>query len=214
MPKIDWEALTYETNLAQAVAEWNKKYYSTYVRLNQKHILFVTGSDTNFLYFTDKNGAQVKVKTTTENNVDVAFPKVGLFNHEDSFLLFKRVPARQYKKAPCPDNSIIINPLGFIKGERDTKGLDFDTLEAAFKARYCSFDMAIVGLNLKATKGAALSSKWGVSIHPKGTQYLLWYHEYPVAEIHGDKLHVKVPSFKQEISDFIRDNKIALETVS
>jgi hypothetical protein len=213
VPKIDWEALTYETNLAQAVAEWHKKFHGTYVWLNQKHILFVMESDTNFLYFIDKNGAQVKVKTTTENDVDVAFPTVGLFNHEDSFLLFKRVPARQYKKAPCPGNSIIINPLGFIKGERDIKDLDFDILEAAFKARYCSFDVAIAGLNLKAIKGAALSSKWGVSIHPKGSQHLLWYHEYPVAEIHEDKLHVKVPSFRQEISDFIRDNKIALEIV-
>lgn len=212
--KIDWETLTYETNTANALSEWSKKYVGTYVWLNQKHILYVKEYDGGFLRFIDSNGDTIKLKPSTENSIDVAFPTVGLFQDGNEMSCFQRIPARQYKKAPYEGNCRIFRPTAAIFMQSASNMVGFSTLIAAFKAEYVPFDAAIKGLFSKnGIISTALNSKWGLSKHPKGDQVIMWYKEYPVAEITGQVVVPKVQSFAQEIRDFVRDEKLPLEVV-
>jgi len=211
--KIDWESLTYETNTNAAIGEWGKKYVHTYVWLNQKHLLFVQEYHNGYLHFLDAEGNTIKLKPNTENSIDVAFPKVGLFQFGPEMLSFMRVPARQYKKAPCEGNSRISSPSAPLWGGNINRGLSFETILAAFKADYLSLDAALYGIQKGKATSAALSEKWGVSKHPKGDQFVLWYMNYPVAEITDRMVTHKVVSFAQEIRDYVRDANLSLEVV-
>ncbi len=213
---MDWEPFVYETNPDNVLFEWDKKFRGTFVRLNGK-IVKTTHVDNPFIYFQDKDGVDGRVKATTNEVIDISFPKVGCFTYNGSLAVFTRQPARQFRKGICADNSKILLPMHFSRGFGALHP-DFPTLTAAFSEKYLDpHDLVktLFSKGIKQNSGGAISCNWGMRTHPiSSTKAILYFREFAVGEVTDDgKCTPVVPSFRQEIADFNRDFKVGMTIV-
>lgn len=133
------------------------KYFNhTYVKFREfgDRLFLITGVSKTCVYGIDENDNEFELFLADEfpYKVDYILPHRALFQFKDRAIMLQRIPARQYKRGLCNENT------QFIDVSTGTS-LDFGfPLLKAFvtKQNYFAFDEA-----LKAKKGAcALSSRF------------------------------------------------------
>lgn len=213
---MDWLPFVYETNTAKVLAEWDKKYRNTFVRLNGK-LVVAKCVDESYLYFMDENGADLRIKVDTDQVVDGSFPQIGSFTHREQLMVFNRTPNRQFKKGLYAENCKILVPL---QGTRPVGyiGLDFGVLKSAYKPVFIpphALLEKVFKSSLNSQMGGAVSKHWGFKRHPisEGVA-ILFFREFAVAEVDANgECKLIVPSFRQEVADFNRDFTVGMTVV-
>lgn len=101
-------------------------------------------------------------------------PPVGVFQHGQNALLFRRRPARQWRRGICSDNSWIVPVTRTFAGGRTA--LDLGTVESAFKHRVLTKSDALAALNEKRAKSVALDSNLSISLSMvKSPEYVVFF---------------------------------------
>lgn len=201
----------YETQPSRIADEWVKKYKNTYVFV-KGILVYASGYDGKFFTFTDEGGQAYKMLGESKTEVTSTFPDSGAFSFAKGFLLFHRVPARQYKKAPNSENCCVFNPIHSRIGF-SSPGITFKTLAAAFEGHFYAPHALFEEIFGEKRIGGAISRQWAMEKHPTHpAEVLLFFKDYPVATItKAGVATVVVPSFTQEVHDFNRDFAVGLK---
>jgi hypothetical protein len=135
-----------------------QKYYEgTFVKFTEfgDKLFYIDQVKSSHIRGRDEN--QIEFELYLDDNapytVNYLLPHKALFQWKDSVCLLQRIPARQYKRGLCPDNTMITNVATSTRVD-----VSFDSL-AAFvsKPQYVSFTEAI---NTKGkVKALALTSR-------------------------------------------------------
>ena len=132
----------YENTYVKFAEFGDKLFYIGYVGPDK-----VAGTD-------DENTAfELFLSDAVPYTVNYLLPHKAVFQWKDSVYLLQRIPARQYRRGLCSDNTMITN---VATGTRLDIG--FNSLKAFVgKPSYCSFNQAFTGKG--KTKAVALSSR-------------------------------------------------------
>lgn len=210
-----WETLTLETVKSLQREEFIKKYRHCFLFIQKDKdsepvLAYFNGDEDGGYYtFTGKKDVKFCINHDTKAVVSASFPTPKLINFEKHFFYFCRIPARQYRKAPCNDNCNAYNPISSIVPYSNGE-ISLELIEEAFNPIYPSFYDAIAELQTGEVLGRAVNELFAISQHPNSDdKLLLWIETTPVAEIVGKEIEVKVEIFRQEIVDFINRNSIS-----
>ena|SRR5579864_2936748 len=129
-----------------------------------------------------KYGQMVLNFGSSEHELRFKYPPVGVFQFGDDVYMFRRRPARQYRRGICPDNSLLWNVTRGLVGNRAR--FDAKEVQAAFEHKTFSEAEALKML-AKGMKGVALSHNFAVTlpIEEGNPDYILWHWNYPVARM-------------------------------
>jgi len=214
LPK-HWFELTYENSGSAIIAEFDKKYRDCYVWLKEtenaipklvKYIGNNQGERFSFLY----KDQEIFCHLDTSTEILVDFPKHGGFTHQNNYCFFVRIPARQHRLAPNHHNCRAYIPnINIHSFSHGLIGIDEACLLDAFSKNYQDWGVCLSRVLGGTQLGAALSNKFGITIGSVAP--MLWYQQYPIGYIMGEKVLLKVPSMRQELEDFFRINRLGVE---
>lgn len=135
-----------------------EKYFRhTYVKFDEygDKLFYITEVSPEYVSGLDeeKTNFQLFLSDASPYTVNYILPHKAVFQYKDSVYSLQRIPARQYKRGLCEDNTQIVNVATGQKQE-----LTFDILKAFVnKPQYSSFSAAF---NTKIkTKAVALNSR-------------------------------------------------------
>lgn len=197
--------------MTDIVEDIRKKYKGTFcfLTLNGKEYLVIYSNDdgdNRFCLESPQFGEIIVDKETIDSCIRFTFPKNGLYNLNGSAVEYHRVPERQWKRAPCPDNSkltTILSRIGIDVG-LDTQ-ITLSNLEEIYKEKYPnSIDEALK----KIKYSTALSKKFAISLAPSGklSEALLWFQNQPIGLINTSTrdVSIKYEHLYQEALDYFR----------
>lgn len=210
-----WEKLTLELSEEKQRQEFMKKYSGCYLFLKKTPKdaeILVTLHDydkENKVYLFQRDSLTLSIKHKTDVEIIAKFPTNKFINIDNTFLYFYRIPARQYRKAPCADNCAFINPFGAYNLGIYHNSPAQRTIEEAFEPQYLKMNEAIALLEDGKTIGKAITEQFAISLHPNDEKkYLLWLRTFPVAVVSGSTISVVVPQLKQELIDLVNRNRL------
>lgn len=133
-----------------------------------------------------KYGAMSYRLHSLEQEISYRFPNVGTFQFGQRACLFRRVPARQWRKGICSGNGTITS-VGVSTFWQGDPSLSFQSLEAAFKEEKVSFKEALGKMldpddytySSMAVEGNYVLSQMA----DKGKRYQLFHLDSPIAII-------------------------------
>jgi len=135
----------------------DKYYSSTFVKFSEfgDKLFFITQVSPEMVQGIDEDDTafQLHLSDKYPYTVNYLLPHKATFQWNDSVYLLQRIPARQYRRGLCADNTMITNVVTGSKLE-----LDFSALKAfVAKPRYSSFTDAFTGKSKR--KSVALTSR-------------------------------------------------------
>lgn len=210
MKQSEWELLTLELQSNRQQEEFVKKYRGTWLWVAGE-LAYFNEFDGKYYYFNQDSPNPIRVVHNTEVTIEARFPATGLFSHNGLLMLCSRVPARQYRKAPCKDNCVLSSVLHRNWAlNRDQPSFSPETLASAFSPIFFDYDVALEMLQKETWfLGGALSPNFGMLVNPTSEdKALLTYRDSIIGYCTDKKIIVVSPVFKQEVSDFVRDNGI------
>lgn len=202
--------------------EFSKKYRDTFLRIGEKKIVAYCANVEDKIYFTNSKFGEIILNQYTETTLDASFPEPGCFNMDNQAFVFKRVPARQWKKAPCKSNCNIYDPFHHIKANGISLGnyyrvLNEDILIHAFKQRnILSIKKALFILKKEEKRSIALTNDFILSTNILNNnynkeKYILFFESFPIGFLENSTEHIK-PSlklfnkeFNQEVYDAFKN---------
>ncbi len=193
--------------MIENLEDFRKKYKGTYIFLEfngKKELVFYAGdTDTTFKVQSAKYGDILIDEQTARESFTYCFPEIGLYNVDDKAHKFVRLPNRQWKRAPCADNTHMRSIL--TSWLRDSVPVNLRSLAQIYNPKYPKdLDQAISTLKTST----ALDLKFAVSIgHLKDKNtFLLWYGSSPIGVINPNlrTVELKTPHMYQEVKDFIK----------
>lgn len=196
--------------------EFVRKFRGTYlmVKTNAKatpKVAYFSDWSNPFIYFQDEDGSDFRVDVNGDCEVYVEYPKSCVYSSENSFHVCYRVPARQYSRGINKNNFRVDSPVMELLSLPTNVGLSIKELERSFNPVYYDLDAACSVLGEGKIVGVGLNRKFGLSLSCEADNLnVLWYLTTPVAYVDGKKksISVKAESFTQEISDFLRREKL------
>lgn len=193
----------------ESLEDFRKHYRHTYVFLeidNKKYLVsYESDNGDDFVFESKQFGSIIVKEKTAQEKISFYFPKAGLYNINGLGPVdISRLPARQWKRAPCVDNvrlvSIHKKLITF-----DSRWISFTTNVAhdIFFPKYPG--NTIEALNKIPEKGIAINSYLGVTKAPekyKGN-FILWYRQAAIGLINPElkEITVKYAPLYQEICD-------------
>lgn len=193
-----------------------KKFRGTYLflTLNGKEFLVYYSEDdgeNEFRLFSPQYGDLLIDKETFTHCIKYSFPKAGLYNLGGEVVEYARMPERQWKRAPCPENSKIypiLGKLGFFIKENQTT-ISLKNLETIYKNVYGETIDKTIG-SLKYCN--AINKNFAISPPLKGKtdpKYVLWFKSQPIGflDTSSYEVDVRFQPLYQETLDFIRKNE-------
>jgi hypothetical protein len=168
--------------------------------------------------------------STKGDDLDLSFPPLGFFSHENLTFFLERAPHRQWKWGLSSANSFLIMPFGkwcgarvhnFIKDKFLTNVslsvlqipstrhlLHVGRVHAIFNQTFHSYDEAIKRLTERVM--IPINRQMAVSVSPNTPDYMFWIGLNPMAQInHNNPKDIKVldPALKQELVDYFNRNE-------
>ena len=148
------------------------------------------------LKFQDKSGGEYTANADVGNVFSFLPTTKGAYLYGDGFVVVKRVPARQYKRGICDDNTTIYNPISFLNIP-----VGFEVLETVFTENIPEY---IPGKIFIADKVITFSPT------------AVWLYENKIGKV-GDGgtvvLHDKFKVFQQEVEDAIAKHSLPFGVV-
>lgn len=196
--------------IQESLEDFRKRYKGTFLFLdikNKRHLVrYETDNEEDFSFFSNDYGDILVDEATARESISFYFPPTGLYNIENGAHFFARVPARQWKRAPCHDNTSITPILKEI-------GLHFSNLTLSPSNVDLIFDPAYPpsledAIREKKMISVALNKNFAISdIHTEDkNKKLLWFQTSPIGVVDPETwtIDVKYHPFYQEVLDFVR----------
>jgi hypothetical protein len=131
-----------------------------------------------------KYGQLVLHLGSEEYELRFKYPPVGVFQHGDDVLLFRRRPARQYRRGICADNSVIWNVTRNVVGNRAR--FDASEVQSAFDHVTYGEAQALKLLESGSARGVAMRNNYSLLLSmDEGSDYVLWHWDVPVARVNA-----------------------------
>lgn len=121
---------------------------------------------------------------SADHELRFKYPPVGVFQFGDDSYLFRRRPARQFRRGICPDNSFIWNITKGVVGNR----VRFAAAEvqAAFDSKKFGLGQALKMLS-SGSRGVALENNFSITLSVDDIpEHILWHWTHPIARINKD----------------------------
>lgn len=194
--------------IRESLEDFRKRYKGTYlflkVRGKDMLVRYESDNEEDFCFYSATYGDILVDEETARENITLVFPPMGLYNVDGQAYVFTRVPARQWKRAPCEDNVLIFPILGEINLNVLDKPITMPSMEQVFFPHYeKSLDKALL-----TNTSIALSLNFAVSASNKDdqNQRILWFQNSPIGiiNIKEREIHIKFHAFYQETLDFFR----------
>jgi len=99
-----------------------------------------------------------------DHSLSFRYPQSGVFQHGAFAAMFRRIPARQWKRGICTDNSYLDTTVRRVTGTRVALGLD--SLKSAFEHKTYTKDEALEILNQRKARSVALRDNFSISLSP------------------------------------------------
>jgi hypothetical protein len=179
-------------NNAEIVSDFRRRWEGTYVWLfmekqNEESLVFVEKvADNNDKVATitvnnRKYGGLVLNLGSEEYELRFKYPPVGVFQCGNDSYLFRRRPARQYRRGICADNSLIWNVTRDVVGTRAP--FNERSVSAAFEAKKHTLDEALK-LLASGYRSVALHNNLSLSLSMDDTSnHVLWHWDVPIARV-------------------------------
>ena len=140
-------------------------------------------------------------------NLQIWFPKQGLYNINNVAHVFSRVPERQWKRAPSQNNCAVVPLLSYVnlKDLFSGPGVSVKTLNLIRTSTYPK----TVEEALKTMRfSIALSLEFGLTVSPRPSKatHCLWYKGAPIGLVDpsGKKIKIEHKALYQEAVDYFR----------
>ena len=194
--------------IQESIEDFRKRYKGTYLFLdikNKKYLVRYEEDDQEYFSFSSqKHGILLVNENTARNNISFHFPKPGLYNLTTHAIFFSRYPARQWKRAPHPDN-VIVTSINYTSSYKEPiSNFDFNIAENIFFPKYPSSTKEAIEKLKKNT--IAINTKFGISKAPKkyDNLFLLLYNCFPIGTIDNknNTIVVKHTPLLQEVKDY------------
>ena len=203
--------------IQESVEDFRKRYKNTYVflTLNGKETLVYYEQDhreehddegeDEFSFWSPIYGSILVDADCAMGRLSFIFPEAGLYNINEECYEFNRNPARQWKRAPCQDNTSFTSPLKNIGLGIQNIILDHNSAQELFFPSYPnSIEEAID--NLKTM--VALNGKFGISNSATKdlNKLLFWYKSEPIGYINPTEktIEIHVKQLYQEVVDYVK----------
>lgn len=177
----------------EIVADFRRRWEGTYAwlwmdKLNEEILVSINRVEDSSdkvatIGVTNKKYGQLVLNLgSEEHELRFKYPPVGVFQHGDDVLLFRRRPARQYRRGICPDNSIIWNVTRNVVGNRAR--FDANEVQSAFDHVTHSETQALKLLGSGQARGVALRNNYSLLLSmDEGPDYVLYHWDVPVARM-------------------------------
>lgn len=191
--------------LHETIDDFRKRYKDAFVflNLNEEKILAQYDSDKegSFLFTSPVFGEIRLDLETTVNTLGFVFPTSGMYNVDGESVLFTRVPARQWKRAPHKDNCQITSVFNNCF-YRKPKLLTCEALEQIYYTKYPKSLEEAIKLDRDSI---AVNNKFSVTISNK-ENHILWYKQTPIGyiDVKNRSIIIKTNLLFQETLDFIK----------
>lgn len=141
----------------------------------------------------------------TAHTLKFKYPPVGVFQHGQRAMIFRRTPSRQYKHGICPGNSEFYEPtVEVLRAARRNNELPFDLVQNAFQNVTSKYKEALLMLKSGRYRSVALKDNFSLCLGMgKENNYILFYWDTPVAlmdKATGDPVHVMEQVFANVLS--------------
>jgi len=193
--------------ITESLEDFRKRYKGTYLFLNfkgQDHLVrYDSDNEEDFCFFSPNYGDLLVDEDTARTQIKIKFPKPGLYNIQDDVYEFTRNPLRQWKRAPCSDNSRLILITSTLTREYQYVDLTHQNVSFIFFPKYPNnLDTAIKELKT----AIALNQEFGITKHTEENIYILWYHCNPIGFVYPKTrtITVKYTPLYQEVIDFFK----------
>lgn len=135
---------------------------------------------------------------SADHSLIFKYPKPGVFQHGTQALCYRRIPARQWRRGICGDNSRISTVVGPLLG--NAAGLSMATVADAFKHKTYSVEQALEALAKNRARSVALDENLSLAlpISTDSTDYLVifWDNLVGRCDANGHLTKVFEPSIK------------------
>lgn len=191
----------------ESLEDFRKRYKGTYLFLNVRGkellVRYESDNEEDFCFYSPEYGDLLVDEDTARNQIRIFFPKPGLYNIQEEVYEFTRNPLRQWKRAPCDDNSRLSQISAVLSRDYKSTSLSIRIASHIFFPKYPeNLDTAIK--NLK--NSIALNQEFAITKHPKEESLLLWYHSNPIGilDTKTREITVKYKPLYQEVIDFFK----------
>jgi len=200
-------------NIEEIVNDFSRRYGDTYV------LVQMPGEDEKNVFHVDRiipdedHGAvlqlssnefgSIKLNMSTGHSIFFEYPKVGSFQNGKEAALFRRVPARQYRRGLCNGNAGFFRPTESVMGLRALEW-DWNIVNNAYKCEKYGLQEALKMLASGKYRSVALKDGFSVSLSlSTGKDYLIFYCDLPVGRINPTtgEIVVTESSFASEIQE-------------
>ena len=194
--------------IIESLDDFRKRYRNTYVFLEingKNHLVnYESDDEESFIFISPTFGDLIVNEKTAREKISFYFPKAGLYNLASGMTDVTRYPARQWRRAPCHENTRFKPITNIIAREPTIRNLfSFETARQLFFPEFAkTTHNAIESLH---KKGTAINRLFGVTKAPEkyDAEYILWYRQSPVGIIDQKKqeITVRYVPLYQEVCD-------------
>lgn len=199
----------------ETLEDFRKRYRNCFVLLDirgkKQLVQYLDDSEDedghcDFTFYSPQFGEFLVDEETATETLTFFFPEQGHYNWCGNSYYFSRYPQRQWKRAPCTDNTRIITSVGGLM-HRSSIQLTTATCEKFFFPEYPkNLEEALAKLkeSYAVNKDFSLFFNKEIDNNP-----ILLYHNTPVALINKETktILVKFHPLFQEVLDFIREKE-------
>lgn len=194
--------------IIESLDDFRRRYRHTYLFLEldgKKHLVnYEADDEESFTFASPQFGALLVNEETAREKISFYFPRAGLYNLDQGMVDFSRNPARQWRRAPCTENTRFYQIHGGISDEFAARTrFGWDEAQSLFFPKYPkTTEEALTQL---PKNGRALSREIGFTHAPKkyDLPFILWFRQTPVGLVDKEKkeITVRYSPLYQEICD-------------
>jgi len=196
-------------NISFSEEDYIKYFKRTYISLELKEekpslVEFIEKRNGKFIFCSPETGNILLNPKEAMEITKPFFPETGLYNIFDAATLFIKLPARQFKRAPCYENCLILDILQELNlPNKEYNRINLEFLNEILKNIYPKNLIEAIK-TIKQTK--ALSKTFAISqtYTDNPNEFILWYRTIPIGLINSKEqaIHIKYEPLFQEVLDY------------
>lgn len=179
-------------NNAEALSDFRRRWEQTFVWLKMKgkgtetlvHIRRVEDDESKVgvLHLESADYGSMTINLgSADHSLLFKYPPSGVFQYGQTAAIYRRRPARQWRRGICTDNSALIAPHRDITGTRYS--FNIATIGAAFKHQTYTAAEGVQMLNNRQARSVALNNNFSLCLSPtlSSNDYLVLFWDNVVA---------------------------------
>lgn len=157
------------------------------------------------LELTSPEFGKIILNMGTSHTLRFKYPPVGVFQNGPDALMFRRIPAKQYKVGLYCGNASIVPVYNTLIGKRqhNDEELAFEQVLSAFRAETYTFKDALKMLGSGKYRSVALARNFSLMLSTvANNEYHLLFWDAPVAKVdtNGNVVHLYEKAFESVIN--------------